>query len=401
MADPNAPSFPMAAPTDVEQQVRQRYADGAAQCETALCCPTQIHDPALLANLPKEIIEKDYGCGDPSQWVTPGDTVVDLGSGSGKACYIMAQKVGQAGKVIGVDFNDAMLNLARKYQDEMAQKLGYANVTFHKGKIQDLALDLGSAQSWLAQHPVDSVEAMADYEAYCDEQRQQKPMIEADSVDVVVSNCVLNLVKPADKTQLFNEIFRVLKNGGQAVISDIVSDEDPTDEMAADPQLWSGCISGAFREDRFLHMFEQAGFHGIEILQRSDQPWQVVDGIEFRAVTIRAYKGKQGPCLEGNQAVVYKGPWKQVRDDDGHTYFRGQRMAVCDKTYRLMTDPAGPYAGQVIGIEPGKPVDLASAKQFECTGATIRDPKQTKGAGQSVSLTNLGDACCEPGGSCC
>src|SRR5712671_694441 len=99
---------------NVESEVLRRYADGAAQLEPQLCCPTQ-YDAQLLAALPPEIIEKDYGCGDPSVYISPGETVVDLGSGAGKLCYIMAQKVGAQGRVIGVDFNDAMLALARKY----------------------------------------------------------------------------------------------------------------------------------------------------------------------------------------------------------------------------------------------------------------------------------------------
>src|SRR6185369_6570346 len=126
---------------NIESEVIRRYADGAQQVGQELCCPTQ-YDLQYLELLPQEIIEKDYGCGDPSIYVSEGDTVVDLGSGAGKLCYIMCQKVGPTGQVIGVDFNDAMLGLARKYRTEMAEKLGYANVRFVKAKIQDLALDL-------------------------------------------------------------------------------------------------------------------------------------------------------------------------------------------------------------------------------------------------------------------
>jgi len=185
------------------------------------------------------------------------------------------------------------------------------------------------------------------------------------------------------------------------VISDIVCDEDLSPEVLNDPELWSGCIAGAFREDRFLEMFEQAGFHGVEILSRSEPPWQTIDGIEFRAMTVRAYKGKQGPCLERNQAVVYRGPWKQVRDDDGHVLLRGERMAVCDKTYRLLTDPDGPYAGQVVGIEPREDVPLSEAKPFDCKGTTLRHPRQTKGQDYRATQTNGDAACCGPNGVCC
>ncbi len=104
-----------------------------------------------------------------------------------------------------------------------------------------------------------------------------------DSVDVVISNCVLNLVRPEDKRTIVREIFRVLKRGGRAVISDIVSDEDIPLHLQQDAELWSGCISGAFREDLFLDAFENADFYGIQILDRQEKPWRTVEGIEFRS----------------------------------------------------------------------------------------------------------------------
>jgi arsenite methyltransferase len=290
-------------PKDLESNVIERYARGAEQVQPALCCPTEGYDAELLKILPKEILEKDYGCGDPSRWAQQGDVVVDLGSGQGKICYILSQKVGAEGRVIGVDFNNAMLNLARKYEDEMAQKIGYHNTRFAKGRIQDLALDLDVADAWLQDHPISSMHDMAAYDAECERLRSAEPMIRSDSVDLVVSNCVLNLVKPEDKTHLFDEIFRVLREGGRAVISDIVCDTQPPAHMAADPDLWSGCISGAFQEDRFIEMFKAAGFQDVELLARAEEPWQVVEGIEFRSVTVRAHKGKTTDTIdpaEGN-----------------------------------------------------------------------------------------------------
>lgn len=277
--------------TDLETSVRDRYADGAREVQPALCCPTDGYDAALLAILPDEIIEKDYGCGDPSKWALPGDRVLDLGSGAGKICYILSQKVGTEGQVTGVDFNDAMLDLARKYQSALVEKIGHDNIRFTKGRIQDLALDLNAVQAWLETNPVTNVEQAISYEAECDRLRADEPMIVDGSLDLVVSNCVLNLVRPQHKTQLFNEIFRVLADGGRAVISDIVADADPTPEMMDDPELWSGCISGALREDRFCAAFTDAGFGSVEVVARQDDPWQTVGGIDFRSVTIRATKG--------------------------------------------------------------------------------------------------------------
>ena len=383
---------------DIESTVLERYQEGARQQQPSLCCPTE-YEGNYTKNLPEEIIAKDYGCGDPTRYVNVGETVVDLGSGAGKNCYILAQKVGKHGKIIGVDFNDEMLSLARKYQGEMADKLGYSNTEFVKGKIQDLQLPLDKLQTWLQVNPINSVDKIAEYERQCDRLRQEEPLIAGNTVDTVISNCVLNLVHPQDKQQLFAEIYRVLKRGGKAVISDIVCDEKPTPKILNDPELWSGCIAGAFREDNFLKMFEDAGFYGIEILKREATPWQVIDGVEFRSMTVRAYKGKDGACWERKQSVIYKGPWKQVQDDDGHIFCRGERMAVCDKTYQIMTNANSPYSQDIIGLPPYENIPLESATEFNCKVKAIRHPRETKGS--EYNLTNPNDeSCCSPG-ECC
>ena len=384
---------------DIESAVLERYQAGARVQQPSLCCPTE-YEGNYLEMLPQEIIEKDYGCGDPTRYIAAGETVVDLGSGTGKNCYILAQKVGAKGRIIGVDFNDEMLALARKYQGEIASKLGYHNTSFVKGKIQDLKLDLDKVQAWLRENPINSIEEVSAFEAECDRLRTEQPLIKDNSVDVVISNCVLNLVRPEDKQQLFQEIYRVLKRGGVAVISDIVCDENPTPAILGDPDLWSGCIAGAFKEDTFLKMFEKAGFYGIEILKREQEPWQVIDGIEFRSVTVRAFKGKDGPCWERKQAVIYKGPWKQVHDDDGHILYRGEPMAVCDKTYQILTNANGPYGKDIIPVPCYEDIPLESAQQFNCKSKAIRHPKETKGLDYRLTSTNNGAACCEPE-ECC
>jgi len=297
-------------PLDVESAVRQRYGAAASETEAALCCPVE-YDPRFLKILPLEIVERDYGCGDPSKYVRAGETVLDLGSGGGKICYIAAQIVGASGKVIGVDTNREMLALANKYRGEMAEKIGYANTEFRYGKIQDLRLDLSLVDEFLKDNPIKTADDFTAYESFVAAIKAEKPLIEDDSIDVILSNCVLNLVKPADKEQLFAEMFRVLKRGGRVAVSDIVADEDVPEHLQNNPELWSGCISGAFREDSFVEAFGKAGFYGMEVAGRDANPWRVVEGIEFRAVTIVAYKGKQGACLERNQAVIYKGPCKK------------------------------------------------------------------------------------------
>ena len=224
----------------------------------------------------------------------------------------------------------------------------------------------------------------------------EKTMIQADSVDCVVSNCVLNLVQPKDRTQLFEEVFRVLKVGGRAAISDIVSDEDVPEHMQNDPTLWSGCISGAWREDEFLEAFAEAGFQGMHFAKREDTPWQTVEGIEFRSVTVVAYKPDPGPCLERNQAVIYRGQFSPVADDDGHIYFRGQRMAVCDKTFRMLKTSA--YADSFSFLEPYQEISLENAKLTDCQDK-LRHPRETKGQLFQLTSEKPGECCGDDG--CC
>ena len=320
--------------TRKETVVRQRYAAGAKERAEKLCCPVN-YESAYLNVIPQEVIERDYGCGDPSRYLRDGETVLDLGSGTGKICFLAAQIVGPNGKVIGVDMTDEMLQVARRNAPVVAERLGYANVEFRKGRIQDLALDLELLDRQLKERPIADVASFLAGDELAEELRLKHPLITSDSIDVVVSNCVLNLVEPKSKPQLFDEIFRVLKKGGRAVICDIVSDEEVPEEMRNDPELWSGCISGALTEEGFLAAFENAGFYGIQILKRDANPWRTVQGIEFRSVTVEAFKGKQGQCFERNQAVIYRGPFKEVLDDDNHRMARGERYAVCDKTYNL------------------------------------------------------------------
>lgn len=383
-------------PLDTEKEVLQRYGAASQAREDALCCPVD-YDPQFLKIIPQEIIERDYGCGDPSQFVRAGESVLDLGSGGGKICYIISQIVGPEGKVTGVDFNPAMLELAGKYRAEIAQRTGYDNVEFKYARIQDLRTDITAIEAWLAANPVSSYAGLEALETYKKHQALHAPLIADASVDVIVSNCVLNLVASEDKAALFAEMFRVLKVGGRVAISDIVSDETVPPHMRKDPELWSGCISGAFQEREFLRAFEEAGFYGISIAKRDAAPWRTVEGIEFRSVTITAYKGKQGVCLERKQAVIYAGPWRKVEDDDGHVLERGVPVAVCDKTYRLYNRE--PYGAQIIPVPPLLDIPLEEAGLFDCMRSAIRHPKETKGE-DYVATTEASVSVCGPEGCC-
>jgi len=378
-----------------EQATRERYAAASAKSEAALCCPV-VYDPQFLKAIPREVIEKDYGCGDPSRFLKPGETVLDLGSGTGKICFIASQVVGPAGRVIGVDMTDDMLEVARRNAPIVAKTIGHANVEFRKGRIQDLALDLEALDDALRHQPISSVDAYLRMDSMAEELRLKKPLILSESIDVVVSNCVLNLVESRAKKQLFSEIFRVLRMGGRAVISDIVADEEVPEHLQADPTLWSGCISGAYTEDGFLRAFEDAGFFGIRLVKRDESPWQTVEGIEFRSVTVEAFKGKQIPCFERNQAVIYKGPFKKVLDDDGHAMERGKRHAVCDKTFNLYRK--APYADHFEFVEPLISIPPEEARPFDCSRTAPRHPRETKGLDYDIT-TEAGQ--CRDSGDCC
>ncbi len=380
---------------DVEKAVRERYSRGAQKKEKSLCCPVP-YKPHFLERIPQEILEKDYGCGDPSVYLREGDTVLDLGSGAGKICFIASQVVGHKGRVIGVDFNSTMLSLANKYKDEVAEKIGWKNVEFRRGRIQDLKTDLNALEDYLSKNPVKNLEDFMEMENAIRNVQKNHPLIADASVDVIVSNCVLNLVKPEEKKTLFKEMYRVLKKGGRVAISDIVSDTLVSEELQNDPDLWSGCISGAFEEKAFLKAFEDAGFYGIKLEKRDEKPWQIVQGIEFRSVTVVAYKGKEGACWEKNQAVIYKGPWKEVRDDDQHVLKRGVRTAVCDKTYQIFSKE--PYRDNIILVPPRKEIPLSKAKPFDCSRDLERSPQETKGLKYKANkITN--SACMD--GECC
>ena len=213
---------------DQTQAVQDRYGAAAAEQESCLCTPVAF-DATLLEALPDEVVERDYGCGDPTRWVQTGDTVLDLGSGSGKNAFICSQVVGAEGRVIGIDRNVEMLALSRSAVQVVAQRIGFSNVCFLEGSIE--ALDATDAQG--------------------------EPLVADSSVDVVLSNCVLNLVNPSARSRLLKNIRRVLRPAGRVAISDIVCDREVPLSLQQDPELWSGCISGAWLEDAFWMIFSR------------------------------------------------------------------------------------------------------------------------------------------------
>ncbi|MEE9552022.1 MAG: methyltransferase domain-containing protein, partial [Gammaproteobacteria bacterium] len=201
-------------------------------------------------------------------------------------------------------------------------------------------------------HPVKDANSLAQLEQWKKQQRKKQPLIADNSIDLVISNCVLNLVGDDQKRQLTEEIFRVLKPGGWLAISDIVSDEPIPQHLKDDETLWSGCISGAFLEEEILQRFAEAGFLAVKIDKWATEPWQIVEDIEFRSITVTAIKGEGSECIDKGHAVIYRGPHANVRDDEGHEFPRGERMAVCERTFRFLTE--GPLGEDFIGIAPAQ-----------------------------------------------
>jgi len=259
----------MATPNtkDVLEAVTERYgaiarSAGAASCCSSGCCTgaddpisSQLYSPAETGNLPAEAVAASLGCGNPTALLPlkGGETVLDLGSGGGIDVLLSARRVGPAGKVYGLDATDDMLALARENQ----RKAGLGNaefVEFLKGTIESIPLP------------------------DC-------------SVDVIISNCVINL--SADKDAVLREAFRVLKPGGRFAVSDVVSRGPVTDELRHDMALWVGCISGALSEDEYAGKLRQAGFENVSL-----ETWREYDFSEgtFSSAFIRATKPAPRPC---------------------------------------------------------------------------------------------------------
>jgi radical SAM protein with 4Fe4S-binding SPASM domain len=307
--------------------VREFYGHAAEQPQAELCCPVR-PDAEDLAHIPPEVVERFYGCGSPVSAAAPqlGETLVDLGSGAGIDCFIAARRVGSDGRVFGIDMTDQMLAVAHESQPRVAAALGYDNVEFRKGILEQIPLDNASA-------------------------------------NIVTSNCVINL--SPDKPAVLREIWRVLKDGGRAVIADIVADGDVPPPMRADSQLWGECISGALSEDAFLAAFERAGFYGVSILKRTF--WREVEGSRFFSVTVRGFKfEKKAGCRYIGQYAVYLGPMKSVTDEEGHLFPRGVPVEVCTDTAGKLS--AAPYA-RAFAVLDGSASTTAIASDGACCGA--------------------------------
>lgn len=289
---------------------------GSKDLATNACCTADAVAPhlrPLISQIHPEILDKFYGCGSPIPAGLSGATVLDLGCGTGRDAYVCSALVGEQGRVLGVDMTDSQLEVARKHQAYMADKLGYAssNVAFRQGYIEDLA--------------------SAD--------------IADDSVDVVISNCVVNL--SPDKPRVLSEIFRVLKPGGELYFSDVFSDRRVPAHLRDDEMLYGECLSGALYTEDFRRELRNLGCLDYRVVSKSpitiDNPEveAKIGMVRFESITVRAFKlDLEDVCEDYGQVAVYKGtlphaPHRMVLDDH-HVFEAGRPERVCGNTADML-----------------------------------------------------------------
>ncbi len=345
----------------IKEQVKEVYSSAAEAATPNLCCPTS-YNPELLEGLPQEIIDKDYGCGDPSLYVKEGDHVLDLGSGVGKMCYMTAKVVGPSGKVTGVDINTDMLEIATKYKDEMNARENVGKVNFVRAEIQDMKIDLDKVDGYIQKSDISQFSDIKNFNAYLETLRNA-PAIPSDSYDVVISNCVLNLVEEEDRRSLVKEIYRVLKPGGRFVISDIVSSKTVPHELKIKDNLWAECLTGSFEEEDFGRVFVKDGFAHVKYENWNNDVWREIEGIDFRSVTLTGFKPVNTVCNNCEYQVIYKGPFNEIIDDLDHKYPKGKRVFVCEETF----DHLRSFAGKdFVFINPENKIESTNQEEAAC-----------------------------------
>lgn len=290
---------------------------GTADLKTSACCDASGVPgwlKPLLARIHPEVLERYYGCGLVAPPLLAGCRVLDLGSGSGRDVYALAQLVGAQGEVVGVDMTDEQLDVAVKHRAWHAERFGYANVRFLHGYIERLdELDLAPA-----------------------------------SFDVIVSNCVVNL--SPDKEAVLRGVQRLLKPGGEFYFSDVYADRRVPEAVRNDPVLYGECLGGALYWNDFLGLAQQAGFADPRLVE--DRPLAVTDpelaprtaGVNFHSATYRLFKldGLESDCEDYGQAVVYRGSIAQHAQafvlDKHHRIEAGRVFPVCGNTFRMLKE---------------------------------------------------------------
>lgn len=282
-------------------------------CCTADAMPEYLRP--LLNDIHPEIQERFYGCGSPIPHALEGITVLDLGCGAGRDAYMFSALVGSQGRVIGIDMTDEQLAVARKHVGWHTERYGYAqaNVEFHQGYMEDL----------------------------------QAVGIADNSIDLVVSNCVINL--SPNKEAVFSEIFRVLKPGGELYFSDVFSDRRIPKELIDDPVLLGECLSGAMYVEDFRRMLLAQGVKDFRVVKSSPVPLldrevqRKIGMVNFSSLTIRAFKlALEDKCEDYGQVAYYRGTIPESPHefmlDDHHLLKTGKPFLVCGNTAAMLAE---------------------------------------------------------------
>ena len=268
----------------------------------------------ILSKIDSEITSKFYGCGSPIPSLLAGKTVLDLGCGTGRDAYLVSALVGETGKVIGVDMTEEQLGVAKAHIDGQMKAFGFSksNIAFHLGKIEELDV-LGIADN---------------------------------SVDVVISNCVINL--STNKEKVFSEIFRVLKPGGELYFSDVFTDRRLAASIRDDPVLYGECLGGAMYVEDFRRLLAKVGCRDYRVVERSTvtvtqkELKEKIGNASFVSLTIRAFKlPLEDQCEDFGQVARYKGTIAGHKDtfmlDDHHVFIAGKPQLVCGNTALMLS----------------------------------------------------------------
>jgi SAM-dependent methyltransferase len=306
--------------SDLQAFVRDYYGHrltSSADLKTDTCCtsgPPPRWIGAPLANVHPSVIERFYGCGFPIPHALRDMQIVDLGCGTGRDVFILAQLVGPKGMVHGVDMSAGQLDLARQLAPWHAERFGYerSNTQFHEGFMEDLG-GIGLRDA---------------------------------SVDIVVSNCVVNLSPRKDA--VLGEVWRVLKPGGELYICDVVCDRRLPWTLASDPVLYAECLGGAMYEADFVALAKQIGFADPRLVTsapigiRNEEVAGKVGAARFRSVTYRLFKleGLDAQCEDYGQVATYRGGIDGAEEvfwlDDHHAFERGRPERVCGNTAAML-----------------------------------------------------------------
>lgn len=305
---------------DKKATVKEYYGKvlkGQKDLKTSACCSADAFpEPmkSVIKNIEPEILDKFYGCGSSLPPLLRGCTILDLGCGTGRDVYLASYLAGEDGFVIGVDMTNEQLDIGRKYQEKQRIKFGFrkSNVEFRQGYIEDLK-DIN---------------------------------IKDNSQDVVISNCVINL--SPDKKAVFEELFRVLKPGGEVYFSDIFSDRRIPEQIKDDAVLYGECLGGAMYIEDFRRMLREIGCPDYRIVSRKkltiteQEIKEKVGAIDFYSITIRAFKldDLEDICEDYGQVAIYLGSITDNRNqfllDDHHIFIANKPMLVCGNTASML-----------------------------------------------------------------